>query len=167
MFSLFDLEDLCGNERKLRTLLESYGVLRDFSCECSGSLGDESKDGSSSYQRCKKCRKKFYAKSSSILESSTLSLKQWTHLVYLWAHDCAGARSVRMLGVSSATVATWSQRFRVCVLNYEAANSDLKPFGGKDLEVEADECEIGRKRKGLHGHDTDVKGNLRDFWCAS
>jgi len=88
-------------------------------------------------------------------------------LAYLWAHDCAGARSVRMLGVSHTTVASWSERFRVCVLNYEAANSDLKPFGGRDVEVEADECEIGRKRKGLHGHDTDVKGDFRGIYDRS
>jgi len=38
MFSLFDLQDLCGNEEKLRTFLESYGVLRDPSCDCGGTF---------------------------------------------------------------------------------------------------------------------------------
>jgi len=66
-----------------------------------------------------------------------------------------------MLGFGSETVSAWSLRFMVCVMNYEAAHSDCQPFGGKDMEVESDECEIGRKRKGLHGHDTDVKGDFR------
>lgn len=33
--------------------------------------------------------------------------------------------------------------------------------------MEADECEIGRKRKGLHGHDTDVKGDFRGLFDRS
>ena len=32
------------------------------------------------------------------------------------------------------------------------------------MEVEADECEIGRKRKGFHGHETDVKGDFRGLF---
>ena len=167
MFSLFDLEALCEDEIKLRKFLESYGVLREPACECGGSLGELCKNGPSSYRRCTDCRKKIYGKAFSILESSTLSLKQWIHLAYFWAHDCAGNRSVHMLGISHTTVATWSQRFRVCVMNWEAAHSDQKPFGGKDKEVEADECEVGRKRKGLHGHDTDVKGDFRGIYERS
>ena len=34
MFSLFELETLCGDEEKLRKFLESYGVLKDVpTCE--------------------------------------------------------------------------------------------------------------------------------------
>ena len=69
-----------------------------------------------------------------------------------------------MLGLSSATVADWSARFRLCVSNWEASHSDSLPFGGKDVEVEADECEIGRRGKGLHGLDTDVKGDFRGLF---
>ena len=72
-----------------------------------------------------------------------------------------------MLGFGSETVSAWSLKFRVCVMNYEAAHSDCQPFGGKDMEVESDECEIGRKRKGLHGHDTDVKGDFRGLFERS
>jgi len=68
-----------------------------------------------------------------------------------------------MLGLSKHTVADWSQRFRSCVMRSEA-NGETVPFGGKDIEVEADECEIGRKRKGLHGHDTEVKGDFRGLF---
>ena len=32
------------------------------------------------------------------------------------------------------------------------------------MELEADECEVGRKRNGLHGHDTDVKGEFRGLF---
>lgn len=62
-----------------------------------------------------------------------------------------------MLGLGSATVAAWSQRFRVCVMNWEERHSERDGFGGKSLEVESDECEVGKKRKGLHGRDSDVK----------
>ena len=68
-----------------------------------------------------------------------------------------------MLGLSSHTVSDWSQRFRVCVRDWECRHSERKSFGGKDQEVEADECEIWRKRKRkvLHGHDSAVKGDFR------
>jgi len=165
MLSLFDLEVLCKDEGNLREFLEKYGVLRDDrSCPCGGALSDVCHTGSSAYRRCYKCRKKIYGKSSSILEGSHLTLKQWLYLAYFWAHDCAGERSVSMLGLGKATVADWSQRFRVCVMTWEATHSDCEPFGGEDIEVEADECEIGRKRKGLHGHDTDVKGDFRGLF---
>lgn len=153
------------DEEKLEAFLCKYGVERKVSkCPCGGSLSYSCKDGPSSYRRCYKCRKKIYAKASSLLEGSHLTTKQWLYLAYFWAHDCAGERSVSMLGLSKQTVAVWSQRFRVCVMNWEASHSDSLPFGGKDKEVEADECEIGRKRKGLHGHDTDVKGDFRGLF---
>ena len=165
MFSLFDLESLCSDEGRLRVFLEKYGVLRKvLKCPCGGSLSAPCKNGTSSYRRCLACRKKIYAMSSSLLEGSHLTPKQWIFLAYFWAHDCAGERAVSMLGLSKPTVAEWSQRFRVCVMNWEAAHSDCSLFGGKDCEIEADECEIGRKKKGLHGHDTDVKGDFRGLF---
>ena len=90
-----------------------------------------------------------YGKSSSILDSSNLTFKQWLYIAYFWAHDCAGLRSVNMLGLTAPTVSSWSLRFRICVMNWEAAHSDSVQFGGKDMELEADECEIGRKRMAL------------------
>jgi len=165
MFSLFELENLCAEEDKLRDFLKQYGVLLDVEhCTCGGCLGQWCKTGSSSYRRCLVCRKKMYGRSSSVLENSKLSLKQWVYLAYFWSHDAAGQRAVDMLGLSSATVAEWSSRFRVCVLNWEASHSDSVLFGGQDIEVEADECEVGRKRKGLHGYNTDVKGDFRGLF---
>ena len=84
-------------------------------------------------------------------------------MAYFWTHNCAGERSQEMLGLSSATVASWSQRFRVCVMNWEERHSEHDPFGGKRL-VESDECEVGRKRKGLHGRDSQVKGDFRGLY---
>ena len=110
------------------------------------------------------CRWKIYGKSFSILESSTLSLKHWIHLAYFWAHDCAGNRSVSVLGMIHTKVVTWSQRSRVCVMNCEAAHSDQKPFGGRDNNVEAEECGVGSKRKGLIVRDTDAKGDFRGIY---
>ena len=144
MFSLWELESICVDDVRLRVFLQQYGVLKDVKkCSCGGSLGAPSQVGLTSYQRCALCKKKIYAKCNSILEGSKLSLKQWVYMAYFWAHDAAGQRSVHMLGLSSATVADWSARFRLCVSNWEASHSDSLPFGGKDVEAEADECEIG------------------------
>jgi hypothetical protein len=49
-------------------------------------------------------------------------------------------------------------------MNWEQKHSEVELFGGKDAEVEADECEVGRKRKGLHGRDSDVKGDFRGLF---
>ena len=43
-------------------------------------------------------------------------------------------------------------------MNAEEASE--KPFGGQVEGIEADECEVGRKRRVPHGHDTDVKGDF-------
>ena len=56
-----------------------------------------------------------------------------------------------------------SERFSVCVMNWEAKHFESS-FGGRGLEVEADECEVGKKRKGIHGRDSDVKGDFRGLF---
>ena len=83
--------------------------------------------------------------------------------MYWWAHDSGGSRAVDMLGLSKHTVAEWSQRLRICVANAEAANE--RQFGGKDCEVECDECEAGRAQKGLFGQKTVVKGDVWGIKC--
>jgi len=168
MFSIFDLEDLCSDDEKLRAFLDKYGVLAaPKSCSCGKPLKPSVYyDRGSAYRQCtdRSCNKKVYGRCDGILESSHLSLKQWVYLAYFWAHNSAGSRAEMMLGLSAPSIATWSERFRVCVMNWEAKHSEQEAFGGKDLEVEADECEVGRKRKGLHGRDSDVKGDFRGLF---
>jgi len=50
---------------------------------------------------------------------------------------------------------------RLCVMAAEEASH--QPVGGRDIEVECDETEIGRRQKGIHGHKKIVKG---DVWGA-
>ena len=111
--------------------------------------------------RCPKkgCQRRVSGAAGGLLEGSNLSEKEFLMLAYFWAHDCGGLRAKEMLGHSSTTVATWSVRFRLCVLNQQDATVDV--LGGHDLEVEADETEIGRKRKGLHGHEKQVLADVR------
>ena len=111
--------------------------------------------------RCSKttCRRRVSSVSGGILEGSHLSQKEFMMLAYFWAHDSAGLRAEKMLGHSPTTVAAWSARFRQCVLNQQDAAEGV--LGGPDMEVEADETEIGRKRKGLHGHGKQVLGDVR------
>ena len=167
MFSLFDLQELCHDEDKLRNFLTKYGVLaRAPTCHCGKPLKPKwFYDRGSAYRYCssRACNRKIYGKSNGILEGSKLSLKQWTHLAYFWAHNSGGVRAEHMLALDDHTVSAWSERFRVCVMNWEARHSE-SDFGGKGFEVEADECEVGRKRKGLHGHETDVKGDFRGLF---
>jgi len=136
-------------------------------CSCGHSLRDKwYTDHGSAYRRCadRSCNRKVYGKADGILQHSHLYLKEWVHMAYFWAHNSGGDRAVDMLGLSKPTVAAWSDRFRLCVMAWEEKHSELDLFGGKDCEVEADECEVGRKRKGLHGHDSDVKGDFRGLF---
>ena len=45
------------------------------------------------------------------------------------------------------------------MINCEAFWGEV--LGGPYVEVAADESELGRKKKGLHGHDNTVLGNVR------
>jgi len=97
-----------------------------------------------------------FGKCDGILEGSLLPLKKWIHLAYFWAHNSAGQRADDMLGLGSTTLSSWSEFFRISVMNGEATHTEKELFGGKDAAVEADECEVGRKRKGLHGRDSGI-----------
>ena len=97
MFSIFDLQDLCGEEERLRGFLRGYGVVSDVdSCRCGQPLGSKwYVDRGSSYRRCssRACHARVYGKAGGILEGSNLSLAQWTYLAHFWAHNCAGVRA--------------------------------------------------------------------------
>ena len=100
MFSLFDLQELCHDEDKLRNFLTKYGVLaRAPTCHCGKPLKPKwFYDRGSAYRYCssRACNRKIYGKSNGILEGSKLSLKQWTHLAYFWAHNSGGVRAEHM-----------------------------------------------------------------------
>ena len=138
-----------------------YGVLRGPPSDCSkcGSSLKASVYNGKPGLVCsnQKCRKRVHAAVGGLLEGSKLSLKEFVLIAYMWAHDSAGTRAVHMLG--HATNAEWSSRFRVCVMNYEASRGEV--LGGPDVEVEADESELGRKKKALHGHYSTVLGDVR------
>ncbi len=88
------------------------------------------------------------ASRSSILEGSHLSAEVFLHFLYLWAHDCAGVKAEEMLGLSSKTVAELSLRCRLCVAEEQA--DVLKSLGGRNIEVEMDESELGDIGSGLY-----------------
>ena len=166
MLTLYDVLDLCGDESKLHEWLRGYGVLpaKRETCEkCGSSLNDCVRNGKAGMVCSNQgCRARLSAVGGGLLEGSKLSLKQFVLLTYWWAHDSAGIRAEHMLGHGPVTVADWSARFRQCVLNEQAASGEV--LGGPDMEVEADENEIGRKKKGIHGHDNRVIGDVRGVW---
>ena len=112
-----------------------------------------------------RCRTRVSAVSGGLLEGSHLSEKNLLLLMYFWAHDCAGTRAEEMLGHGSKAVAEWSARFRQCVLNEQVSRGVV--LGGRDMEVEVDETEIGRRRKGLHVHESQVIADVRGVFERS
>lgn len=151
MLTLYDLLEIVGNDQKRSKWMLKYKIAaRAGACPaCGAEMVPDTHRGKVG-MRCPKkgCQRRVSGAAGGLLEGSNLSEKEFLMLAYFWAHDCGGLRAKEMLGHSSTTVATWSARFRQCVLNQQDATVDV--LGGHDLEVEADETEIGRKRKGLH-----------------
>ena len=62
MFTLFDLQELCADEKKLTAFLKKYGVLSGVkACSCGSPLGSKwYLDHGSSYRRCtdQACRRR-------------------------------------------------------------------------------------------------------------
>ena len=102
MFTLFELQELCADEEKLSAFLTKYGVLAPAkTCTCGHALADKwYTDRGSAYCRCadRSCHRKVYGKADGILQHCHLSLKEWVHLAYFWAHNSAGGRAEDMLG---------------------------------------------------------------------
>ena len=171
MFSLFDLHEICDNDVKLHQFLQKYGlescnrVTNPVVCpKCSQEIpNDLHQHRGKAHWRCSnmECRHRVPYSSNSLLEGCHLPLKTLLFLFYFWAHDIGANKISAMLGLSTATLASWSDRLRICVANGEAAH--WQPLGGRDIEVECDETEIGRRQKGIYGHKTVVKG---DIWGA-
>ena len=162
MLTLYDVLEVAGDDVKRRKWMQKYKMVTDCSvCPACGAAMVKDTHRGKAGMRCSKkaCRRRVSSVAGGLLEGSQLSQKEFLLLTYFWAHDCAGERAQTMLGHSPVTVATWSARFRQCVLNQQDATVDI--LGGPDMEVEADETEIGRKRKGLHGHDKQVLGDIR------
>ena len=67
-----------------------------------------------------------------------------------------------MLGISRPVVAELSMRCRLCVAEEQACS--VLSVGGRDVEVEMDEAELGRKPKGLHGHKKNVKADVMGIY---
>lgn len=171
MLTLYDVLAIADDPVKLKGFLEKYGLVstKPAACtKCGGPMATKNYvyRGRHHY-RCgdRACAHRMYPTADGILDHCRLSAKEWLLLAYFWAHDCAGLRSRFMLGHGSETVAHWSSRFRQCVLNQQAATLGI--LGGHDVEVEADETEIGRKKKGIHGHPTSVKADVRGVFERS
>ena len=171
VFTLFDLRDVCCDEKKLESFLRKYNIWSEQPRKCP-SCGwllpwkPVDRKGRPVY-RCttKACRKEVPLSAAGILAGSHLSPDVFLHFLYLWAHDCAGMRAEEMLGLGKMTVAELSMRCRLCVAEEQAAN--VLSLGGKDIEVEMDEAELGRKPKGLHGHQKCVKADVMGIYDRS
>ena len=169
--TLFELCDICDNDKKLQKFLEKYKIwgLPPTECDVCGTTLPTvpvERKGRPVYRCTKKsCRREMPASSGGILESSHLNPATFLHFLYFWAHDCAGERLETILGIGHTTVSLLSSRLRLCVANEQAAT--VVTFGGKGKEVEKDETELGRKPNGLHGHKKDVKSDVIGIYDRS
>ena len=162
MLTLYELLEIVGDDGKRKKWLKKYKIATPTTdCpSCGAQMGAYTHRGKPT-MRCtsRPCRRIVSNVSEGLLAGSHLSEKEFLLLAYFWAHSCGGCRAENMLGHSHTTVAAWSARFRQCVLNQQDAS--ISVLGGRDVEVEADETEIGRKQKGLHGHDKSVLADVR------
>jgi len=162
--SYYDLSAIVNEEKRLQKFLKQYGLSSSCPSECpkcGGAVGADPviHHGYPHYRcRVKGCQKLINARDGGIMEGSHLPREKFLDFLYFWAHDCPGQRAVDMLGLSSKTVAIMSLRCRLCVANQQEAT--VTSLGGRGVEVEMDEAELGRKPKGLHGHKKDVKSDV-------
>ena len=126
MFTIFDLELLCADPKKFTGFLMKNGLLSappDSCSSCGGHVTEVRDFRGKPAVKCKRkgCQIWIPCSTNSLLEGCRLPHKDMLYLLYFWAHDSAGDRSVNMLGFSKHTVADWSQRLRLCVANAEKA----------------------------------------------
>ena len=99
--------------------------------------------------RCSACKSRRGIYSDSNFEDSPIKPSQLIVLLFHFAQD-SGARSMAQeAGVSYDYALRVATRCRI-LINIVLEEEDV-PLGGQDQVVEIDECEYGRKRKGLHG----------------
>ena len=109
MLTLFDVPALCEDEEGLQEWLRSYGVFRVKATKCVN-CGSSMKDcvyRGKPHVVCsdQKCRAKVSDVVGGLLEGYKLSYKQFSLLVYWWAHECGGERAENMLGLDG----TWGR----------------------------------------------------------
>ena len=94
--------------------------------------------------RCRTCRKRFSAKTGTVMQGSNLGYQVWALAGYLMSTSLKGVSSMKLhrdLGVTYKTAWHLAHRIR------ETWQRDMAPFDGP---VEVDETYIGG-RDGLHG----------------
>ena len=140
MFSLFDLHEIYDNDVKLHQFLQKYGL---ESCnrvtnpvvwpKCSQEIpNDLHQHRGKAHWRCSnmECRHRVPYSSNSLLEGCHLPLKTLLFLFYFWAHDIGANKISAMLGLSTATLASWSDRLRICVSSTLATTGRSRHWSG-------------------------------------
>ena len=121
-----------------------HGVLCPH-CRC-GNVQDGARHKTQRY-RCRGCRKRFSARTGTILADSNVGFRDWIITIYLMTTSLKGVSSMKLhrdLGVTQKTA--WFMAHRIREAWVEANQS---PFFGP---LEADETYIGGKAKNMHNH---------------
>ena len=97
--------------------------------------------------RCSDCRKRFSAKTGSVMEGSNIGYRKWAIAIYILTTGIKGTSSMKLhrdLGISQKAAWFMAHRIREGWADY----FDVKFVG----PVEADETYIGGKEKNKHKH---------------
>ena len=163
--TLADLKSILADDDQCTAMLVRYGLVtpRPNACPTAGCAAAVSSclswRNGVPYWRCSRNRHRNQAtEPGSPLYRCRLDLEHVIALLYYWSVKSGAVATAQTLDLTRLTVHKWFRRCRVCVSNTLDPNARL---GGRNTEVEADETEIGRRRKGVVGHATTSRVDVR------
>jgi hypothetical protein len=139
----------CNNANALQ-FLRDRGILRRNhpSCpQCSGlmtQICDNRRLDGAIYRCPVHKNEKKSIRDGSFLSDSRLTLSQFIHLVYEWAHRTSITDTQSRLAISPKTIVQWFQFFRDCCSNYMEQNPNQ--IGGLGHVVEINESVISKRK---------------------
>ena len=106
--------------------------------------------------RCSSCHRRHSVTHGSVFEGLKASLGKYIMILYLWSLRTPYNTIVAMTGVGNDLLTNFQLSLR------KKMKTQVRGIrlGGIGDVIEIDETEYGKKRKGLHGHPSDIKLNL-------
>ena len=153
-----------------RAMLERYGLVnpRPAACPAPG-CGAQMRAPLSwlrqvPYWRCGPRGHRTSALTDTIFQSCHIKVGLALRIMLMWAAGARVGTAADVLNVHRNTVMMWYKRCRLCVGEVAGPAVEL---GGHGVEVEVDESEIGRRRKGVVGHPATNRCDVRGIFVRS